>query len=81
MLAPAIAKTSSFGSSAGKGRAGMIDARDVGAVAAETAASPAAACREDLLAYRPGADLQLQRGGGALGAARPDHHLQGTQLR
>ena len=40
-LAPAIAKTSSFGSSAGQGRVGMIDARDVGAVAAETAASPA----------------------------------------
>lgn len=40
-LAPAIAKTSSFGSSAGQGRVGMIDASDVGAVAAETAASPA----------------------------------------
>jgi uncharacterized protein YbjT (DUF2867 family) len=41
-LAPAIAKTSGFGSSAGKGRIGMIDARDVGAVAAEIAVSPAA---------------------------------------
>ena len=41
-LAPAIAKTSGFGSSAGKGRVGMIDARDVAAVAAEIAASPAA---------------------------------------
>jgi uncharacterized protein YbjT (DUF2867 family) len=40
-LAPAIAKTSSFGSSTGAGRLGMIDARDVGAVAAEVAASPA----------------------------------------
>jgi uncharacterized protein YbjT (DUF2867 family) len=40
-LAPAIAKTSSFGSSAGQGRVGMIDARDVGAVAAAIAASPA----------------------------------------
>jgi uncharacterized protein YbjT (DUF2867 family) len=40
-LAPAIAATSGFGSSAGKGRAGMVDARDVGAVAAEIAASPA----------------------------------------
>jgi uncharacterized protein YbjT (DUF2867 family) len=40
-LAPAIAKTSGFGSSAGQGRVGMIDARDVGAVAAEIAASPA----------------------------------------
>jgi uncharacterized protein YbjT (DUF2867 family) len=39
--APAIARTSSFGSSAGQGRVGMIDARDVGAVAADTAASPA----------------------------------------
>jgi len=39
-LAPVIAKTSSFGSSAGKGLVGMVDARDVGAVAAEIAASP-----------------------------------------
>ncbi len=40
-LAPVIAKTSSFGSSAGKGLVGMVDARDVAAVAAEIAASPA----------------------------------------
>jgi uncharacterized protein YbjT (DUF2867 family) len=42
MLAPAIAKTSSFGSSAGDGRVGMVDTRDVAAVAAQIAASPAA---------------------------------------
>ncbi|MGH3258353.1 MAG: NmrA family NAD(P)-binding protein [Streptosporangiaceae bacterium] len=41
-LAPAIAATSSFGSSAGQGRAGLIDARDVAAVAAEITAAPAA---------------------------------------
>ncbi len=41
-LAPAIAKTSSFGSAVGKGRSGLVDARDVAAVAAEIAASPAA---------------------------------------
>ena len=41
MLAPVIAKTSSFGSAAGKGLVGMVNARDVGAVAAEIAASPA----------------------------------------
>ncbi len=41
MLAPAIAKTGSFGSSAGDGRIGMVDARDVAAVAAEIAAAPA----------------------------------------
>lgn len=41
MLAPAIAKTSSFGSSTGDGRVGLIDARDVAAVAAEIAVSPA----------------------------------------
>ena len=40
-LAPVIAKTSTFGFSAGKGLVGMVDARDVGAVAAEIAASPA----------------------------------------
>ncbi|HEY5358012.1 MAG TPA: NmrA family NAD(P)-binding protein [Streptosporangiaceae bacterium] len=41
MLAPAIARTSSFGSSAGDGRVGLIDARDVAAVAARIAVSPA----------------------------------------
>jgi uncharacterized protein YbjT (DUF2867 family) len=41
-LAPAIAKTSSFGSAAGKGRTGLVDARDVAAVAAQVAAGPAA---------------------------------------
>ena len=40
-LAPAIAKTSGFGSSAGQGTIGMIDARDVATVAASIAASPA----------------------------------------
>lgn len=42
MLAPVIAKTGGFASSAGDGRVGMVDARDVAAVAAEIAASPAA---------------------------------------
>ena len=40
-LAPAIAATSGFGSAAGKGRAGMVDTRDVAAVAAEIATAPA----------------------------------------
>ena len=40
-LAPAIAQTSSFGSAAGKGRTGMVDARDVAAAAAQIASSPA----------------------------------------
>ena len=39
-LAPAIATASSFGSAAGKGRTGMVDARDVAAVAAVIAVSP-----------------------------------------
>ncbi|MFY9933547.1 MAG: NmrA family NAD(P)-binding protein [Streptosporangiaceae bacterium] len=38
-LAPAIAKTSSFGSAAGAGKMGMVDARDVAAMAAEVAVS------------------------------------------
>lgn len=42
MLAPGIAQTGRFGSSAGDGRVGMVDTRDVGAVAAEIAAAPAA---------------------------------------
>jgi uncharacterized protein YbjT (DUF2867 family) len=41
-LAPAIAKTSSFGSAAGQGRSGLVDARDVAAVAADIITSPAA---------------------------------------
>src|ERR1700683_356412 len=41
-LAPAIATTSSFGSAAGQGRTGLVDARDVAAVAAEIIASPTA---------------------------------------
>jgi uncharacterized protein YbjT (DUF2867 family) len=40
-LAPAIANSSSFGSAAGKGRTGLVDARDVAAVAAEIAACSA----------------------------------------
>jgi len=39
-LAPAITATSSFGSATGKGRAGIVDARDVAAVAAAIAAAP-----------------------------------------
>ncbi|MCX4817827.1 NmrA family NAD(P)-binding protein [Streptomyces sp. NBC_01239] len=38
--APEIARTDGFGSPAGKGRTGMVDARDVAAVAAEIAAAP-----------------------------------------
>jgi uncharacterized protein YbjT (DUF2867 family) len=41
MAAPSIAETSSFGSAARDGRVGMIDARDVAAVAAQIAAAPA----------------------------------------
>ncbi len=40
VLAPVIARSSSFASSAGTGRMGMIDARDVAAVAASIAAAP-----------------------------------------
>jgi uncharacterized protein YbjT (DUF2867 family) len=40
MLAPAIAATDSFGSSAGAGQVGFLDTRDVAAVAAEIAAAP-----------------------------------------
>jgi uncharacterized protein YbjT (DUF2867 family) len=41
MLGPAIAATDSFGSSAGDGQIGLIDTRDVAAVAAEIVAAPA----------------------------------------
>jgi uncharacterized protein YbjT (DUF2867 family) len=42
MLAPTVAQTDSFGSSAGAGQVGFIDTRDVAAVAAAIAAAPAA---------------------------------------
>ena len=41
MLAPAIAKTSSFGSNTADGRAGLIDSRDIAAVAAQIATNAA----------------------------------------
>jgi uncharacterized protein YbjT (DUF2867 family) len=41
LLAPAIAKTSSFGANTGDGHAGLIDSRDIAAVAAEIATNPA----------------------------------------
>ena len=41
-LAPAIKRTGGFGSSAGAGQVGMVDARDVAAVAAELATEPQA---------------------------------------
>jgi uncharacterized protein YbjT (DUF2867 family) len=41
MLAPAVARSSSFGANTGNGRAGLIDSRDVAAVAAEIATNPA----------------------------------------
>ncbi len=40
MLAPAIARSSSFGSSAGNGRVGLVDTRDVADVAAHIARDP-----------------------------------------
>jgi len=42
MMAPLIAKTSGFATATGEGKIGHLDARDVAAVAAEIAASPAA---------------------------------------
>ena len=42
MLAPAMPEPSRFGSAAGDGRIGMVDTRDVAAVAAEIVAAPTA---------------------------------------
>jgi len=42
MMARAIAETSGFGTATGDGRVGHVDTRDIAAVAAEIAASPAA---------------------------------------
>ena len=81
MLAPVIAKTDGFGSSAGAGLVGMVDARDVAAVAAEIAASPGPARREDLPPHRPGAHHQRRRGRRAVEAARQGHHPPAPQLQ
>ena len=53
MLAPAIAKTSQFASSAGAGRIGFLDARDAVAVAVAGGANIAAApgCAADALSH------------------------------
>ncbi len=63
-LAPAIAKTDSFGSSTGEGRIGLVDARDVGAVSAEVAAAPATHVGQtywltgpELISYADAADV------------------------
>ena len=40
MLAPSIARTRSFGANTGNGRAGLVDSRDVAAVAAHIATNP-----------------------------------------
>ena len=53
MLAPAIAETDSFGSSAGHGQVGFIDTRDVASVAAEIAAAPAEHVGETYLLTGP----------------------------
>lgn len=54
MLGPAIAGTDGFGSSAGAGRVGFVDTRDVAAVAAEIAASPGAHSGKTYLLTGPG---------------------------
>jgi uncharacterized protein YbjT (DUF2867 family) len=63
-LAPAIANRDSFGSSTGAGRIGLVDARDVAAVAAEVAAAPATHVGQtywltgpDLVSYADAADV------------------------
>ena len=64
-LAPAIAQTGwAFGSSTGAGRIGLVDARDVAAVAAEVAASPATHVGQtywltgpELISYADAADV------------------------
>jgi hypothetical protein len=71
MLAPGIAQTDSFGSSAGAGQVGFIDTRDVAAVAAEIAAAPAAHVGTTYMLYRAAAALLRKCGGDALQGSRP----------
>jgi uncharacterized protein YbjT (DUF2867 family) len=60
MMARAIAETSSFGTATGDGRIGHVDTRDVAAVAAEIAASPAAHAGKT---YWPTGDVATILGG------------------
>jgi uncharacterized protein YbjT (DUF2867 family) len=80
MLAPAIAKTGSFGSSAGDGRVGMIDARRRRCCRRDRCLTRPARGK-DLLAYRARAAFLLRRGGGALESARPADHFPFSYLR
>ena len=80
MLAPAIARTSSFGSAAGDGRVGMIDTRDVAAVAAKIAVSPAAHAAKTYWPTGPRAAFLRRRGRSALKSARPAGQLPSADL-
>ena len=79
--APAIALADSFGSSTGKGFVGMVDARDVAAVAATIGTAPAAHGGKDLLAHRTGIGVLRGRGTNAVAGSWQDGHLPRTQLR
>jgi uncharacterized protein YbjT (DUF2867 family) len=79
-LAPAIKRTGGFGSSAGHGQVGMVDARDVSAVAAAIAAAGRPR-RPDLPADRSRADHLRRRGHRAVTGAGPAGRLSPGQLR
>lgn len=81
MLAFGIAQTGRFGSSTGDGRVGMVDARDVGAVAAEIAASPAAHAARTYWPTGPERLSYADAAAGALRRARPTYHLRPSDLR
>lgn len=81
MLAPAIAQTSSFGSAAGKGRTGMVDARDVAAAAAQIASSPAGHAGQTYWLSGPEPISNYDVAGRALRTAQSYHHLPRDHLR
>ena len=80
-LAPAIVKTSSFGSSAGKGRSGLVDARDVAAVAAEIAAAPPGSAGKTYWSHRPGLVSNYDVAAVLIELLGRHHHLPGADLR
>jgi uncharacterized protein YbjT (DUF2867 family) len=80
MLAPAIATTSTFGSAAGPGRTGLVDARDVAAVAAEIITSPAAHAGKTYWLTGP-EFLSNYDVAAVLSKLLQDHHLPGAHLR
>jgi uncharacterized protein YbjT (DUF2867 family) len=81
ILAPAIATTSSFGANTGDGRAGLIDSRDVAAVAAQIATNPTPYKDKTYWLTGPGVTLLRRRSSDPVKGARPSNRLSPAHRR